>query len=354
MSAPAPSRVGYMCAYAPLPLFHAAGLVPYRILPVGAAPDRAGSLLHDNLCPHVKRVLDRALADDLPALAGTVFVHSCDAMRRLADAWRSARPGDRVAQIDLPVTVQAGGIDYLAGQLSRLGLELAAWSGHRINEEDVLAGAQRHAELARGLQELGERAAKGDLAGGRGALQALRNRSVTEPVETVLAAVQRAALQPGQGAREGVAVYLFGNVLPLPEAYDLFETCGVRIVADDLCTGDRQLVPVELTGDGDIWTRLARATLARPPCARTFVAGSPGQLGAQVAAAALGVGARGVIAHVAKFCDPYLIRLPLVREALREAGLPLLVLEGDCSLRSLGQQRTRLEAFVEMLGGSAP
>jgi benzoyl-CoA reductase/2-hydroxyglutaryl-CoA dehydratase subunit BcrC/BadD/HgdB len=39
-----------------------------------------------------------------------------------------------------------------------------------------------------------------------------------------------------------------------------------------------------------------------------------------------------------------------VREALREAGLPLLVLEGDCSLRSLGQQRTRIEAFVEMLG----
>jgi len=38
-----------------------------------------------------------------------------------------------------------------------------------------------------------------------------------------------------------------------------------------------------------------------------------------------------------------------MRAALEDKGLPLLVIEGDCTLRSLGQQRTRLEAFVEML-----
>jgi benzoyl-CoA reductase/2-hydroxyglutaryl-CoA dehydratase subunit BcrC/BadD/HgdB len=75
----------------------------------------------------------------------------------------------------------------------------------------------------------------------------------------------------------------------------------------------------------------------------------PGRLAELVVAAARASGARGVIGHVLKFCDPYLARLPAVREALREARLPLLVLEGDCSLRSLGQQRTRIEAFVEML-----
>jgi len=29
--------------------------------------------------------------------------------------------------------------------------------------------------------------------------------------------------------------------------------------------------------------------------------------------------------------------------------MPLLFLEGDCTLRSIGQQNTRIEAFVEML-----
>jgi len=42
-------------------------------------------------------------------------------------------------------------------------------------------------------------------------------------------------------------------------------------------------------------------------------------------------------------------RLPAIRSALRDAGLPLLLLEGDCAMRSMGQQKTRIEAFAEML-----
>ncbi|MGO9146767.1 MAG: 2-hydroxyacyl-CoA dehydratase, partial [Desulfomonilia bacterium] len=55
--------------------------------------------------------------------------------------------------------------------------------------------------------------------------------------------------------------------------------------------------------------------------------------------------------HTAKFCDPYLARLPYIREVFRKEGMPLLVLEGDCTMRSMGQHRTRIEAFIEMLGG---
>jgi benzoyl-CoA reductase/2-hydroxyglutaryl-CoA dehydratase subunit BcrC/BadD/HgdB len=60
-------------------------------------------------------------------------------------------------------------------------------------------------------------------------------------------------------------------------------------------------------------------------------------------------GAKGIIGHTLKFCDPYLARLPMVRDKLQGINMPLLLLEGDCSLRSIGQQRTRIEAFVEML-----
>ena len=47
--------IGFACAYTPLPLIAAAGFTPYRVLPLTEAPDRAGRLLHDNICPHVKR-----------------------------------------------------------------------------------------------------------------------------------------------------------------------------------------------------------------------------------------------------------------------------------------------------------
>ena len=70
-------KMGYACAYTPLVLVDAAGYTPYRILPMSACPDQAGQLLHDNLCPHVKRILDRAISKDLPELYGVVFMNPC-------------------------------------------------------------------------------------------------------------------------------------------------------------------------------------------------------------------------------------------------------------------------------------
>jgi benzoyl-CoA reductase/2-hydroxyglutaryl-CoA dehydratase subunit BcrC/BadD/HgdB len=353
MSEERQQRIGFSCAYTPLPLIDAAGFVPYRILPLGGAPDQAASLLHDNMCPHVKRVLDRALAADLPELSGVVFMNSCDAMRRLADAWRVARPADRTILIDLPSANDDAAVDYFAAELARLAAELSRWSGRPLSSVDIARSAACYRDLAGALSRLSERGAANTLPGGRRAFQELLNRSVTVPVGETLAEVRRLETEPDSARRPGspVPLYLFGNVLPDPEAFDLFDSCGALVVADDMCTGSRQIVPLDFDGELDGLRQIARGLLRRSACARTMEAGHPGAFAEHVVRGARDCGARGVIAHVMKFCDPYLVRLPAVREALQKAGLPLLVLEGDCTLRSLGQHRTRIEAFVEMLGG---
>lgn len=348
-------RIGFTCAYAPLPLIHAAGFVPFRILPLGDAPDQAGSLLHDNMCPHVKRVLDRALAPDLPELSGVVFVNSCDAMRRLADAWRITRPSDRTVLIDLPSTNDDGAVRYLATELERLADQLVQWAGRPMTDERVVESTRLYRDLSSRLSRLGERAARGTLPGGRRAVQEAFNRSVTMPVDDSLAEISRLEAAPDRSEPSHclLPLYLFGNVLPDPDAFDLFEACGATVATDDLCTGSRQIAPLEVDSAENVFVQIARGLLSRPACARTLDEAHPGALAAQVVSGARSSGARGVIAHVVKFCDPYLIRLPAIREALRDAGLPMLTLEGDCTLRSLGQHRTRIEAFVEMLGGGA-
>jgi len=60
---------------------------------------------------------------------------------------------------------------------------------------------------------------------------------------------------------------------------------------------------------------------------------------------------KGIIGHTLKFCDPYISRLPVVRDVMRKSGMPFLLIEGDLSLRAIEQQRTRIEAFIEMLNG---
>ncbi|MBW2457674.1 MAG: 2-hydroxyacyl-CoA dehydratase [Deltaproteobacteria bacterium] len=350
-------RIGFSCAYTPLALIQAAGFVPHRILPVTEAPDQAGTVLHDNLCPHVKRILDRALyGEDLPELAGTIFVNSCDAMRRLADAWRAVRPAERQLLLDLPVTDDDLSVRYFQSELGRMRQQLSEWAGREVTDEAIATSIEQYNELYRVLAELADRAATGTLPGGPARLQQLRNRSVTEPMNLVLAELEKLAAEAGAAPAvdaTSVPVFLFGNVLPNPEAAELFQSCGARVVHDDLCTGARQLTAVELSGSDPLHD-LAKALLRRPACARTVPESKAGSLARQVATRAEQSGARGVIAHVMKFCDPYLARLPAIRDELKSRGLPVLTLEGDCTLRSLGQHRTRIEAFVEMLQGDTP
>jgi benzoyl-CoA reductase/2-hydroxyglutaryl-CoA dehydratase subunit BcrC/BadD/HgdB len=375
--------VAYTCAYTPLALIHAAGLVPHRLIPTEAqeAPDQAGAHLHDNLCPHVKRVLDRALAGALPEnMAGVVLMGSCDTMRRLADAWRAGRPDDRVFLADLPSTTGPGAVSFFADELGRLARTLAEWSGQEATGERLAASVDLYRRLGAEVERRRRQAARGkaptqargakpmvfrelqepwlpapnqkELRGGWPALQRLLNRAVTEAPEPLLDELQR----EGEGGKpgtsnNGIPVYLFGNVMSDPEAFAMLEECGARVVGDDLCTGSRQLTALDAPPDGAVdFSWLARTTLARPPCARTLLEEEPGGLAGRLLARVEAAGARGVITHVLKFCDPYLARLPALRDALREAGVPLLVLEGDCTLRSMGQHQTRIEAFVEMLG----
>ena len=344
--------IGFTCAYTPLPLIDAAGFSPVRLLPITDAPDQAGSVLHENMCPFVKKIIDRALFGDLPAISGLVVMNSCETMRRLADAWKKVRPDDRVVLVDLPAAPSSAAVEHFSGELVRLAGILSDWAGRPVTPDAVQKSMGEYNKLVMLLRKLEGMAARGALPGGRRALQDIFNRSVSLPVDELLVEIDMVVRAGGssEGSLHGVPVYLFGNMLADPQAVEVFEKCGCRVVGDDLCSGSRQMWPIEAQAGRDPFHQLAVGLLGRPACARTM-AGLPGHIAGQVLDGVRETKARGVIAHVLKFCDPYLARLPAIREKLREEGIPMLVLEGDCTLRSLGQQRTRIEAFAETLQG---
>ncbi len=76
----------------------------------------------------------------------------------------------------------------------------------------------------------------------------------------------------------------------------------------------------------------------------------PGNIGNEIVKRAKTANAKGVIGFTLKFCDPYLARIPMIREALQNESIPFLMLEGDCTTGAMGQQQTRIEAFSEVLG----
>ncbi len=338
-------KIGFTCAYTPLPLIHAAGFTPYRIMPTGEWPDRAGQLLHDNLCPHVKRILDRAFDSDLPDLSGMVFVNSCDAMRRLADAWEIVRPDDTVIRLDLPATKDKRSISFFAGELEMVW---DALEGSKVGLDSIISSIGLYNKAARILQELEGLCRTKTLS--RAKLQEFYNRVSTGPVEDFLEFAGKEKPE-SEVIPDGVPVYLFGNVLPDPGTFSFIESCGAHITGDDLCTGARMIRKIDIDHDdpNSLFLQIAGQIINKPPCARTFSADEPIEIAKDIITGARESDARAVICHTLKFCDPYLVRLPLVRKALQDAGLPMLLLEGDCTLRSIGQHRTRIEAFIEML-----
>lgn len=345
-------HIGFTCAYTPVQLIHAAGFTPFRILPMGTAPSQAGMVLHENMCPHVKQVLDRLLAGDVPELAALVLMNSCEAMRRLADAVTASRPDIPVILIDLPSEASQEAAAYYAAQLSELLTQLNCLTQSPADTNSVVASIGKYNHLIDALNKCRKQTPYS--ASGSPSMQALYNLAVTATPEQTLDQIERRDT-PQSGQPKGVPIYLFGNLLCDPAAFEMIERAGCRILGDDLCTGVRQLTYVDLTDspglDPDPIGQLAHALLNRAPCGRTVCSDKLPHLANYITEQVTRSGAVGAIAHVMKFCDPYLARLPAVRQQLRQHKIPLLILEADGTLGSFGQQRTRIEAFVETLGG---
>lgn len=343
-------KIGFTCAYTPVPLIEAAGFSPFRIFPETKAPDQAGHLLHDNLCPHVKKVLDRALADDLPDLEGMVFINSCDSMRRLADAWHEARPDDRIILLDLPSGINNLSLDFLSKEYERLAKTLFKWNNETFSTETIKEKIATWNLLAVSVEKIEEKMSRDYFPGIAFGLQQIINTAATDSTDQALAMAQK-KLEPKEPAKAGRSpVFVFGNLLFDPKVYDLFEEWNVHVTASDFCTTSRFITPVDTMIDSNIFRSLADSYLKQTPCARTMDTTKPGNIAQKIVERAKQSNAKGVIGFTLKFCDPYLARIPMIRQALQKESIPFLTLEGDCTMGSMGQQQTRIEAFTEMLG----
>ena len=56
-----------------------------------------------------------------------------------------------------------------------------------------------------------------------------------------------------------------------------------------------------------------------------------------------------MIFHALKFCDTNAYDIPVIRDAFKERGIPVLFIDSDYTTGGIGQLRTRIEAFLEML-----
>lgn len=369
--------LGWVCTYTPEEIFATLGLESYRLYGDDRGEYAKADLeyLPVNFCPLGRACLNEGMAN--PSLTGVVLAASCHALVHLASAFRYS--GERrgkeffVHLLDLPRTPDgndaavrafASSLRAMAGRLS--SFYGAAWDDGAFSE--ALRAHQRVRRLLRELYRLRRERpedfrAAGLLevvrAAGRakkdefhpildGIVKALKgNKNGESRVDGSPAAALLAGLRR-RGSPGGPRLLVAGS--PLPFAYlDLIEELGGNIAGDDLCQGYRYCL-TEVKEGPDPFISLAGGYLERVPCPR-MLAGK--ERFSYLLSLARETGARGVIYHALKFCDASLYEYPLLRERFAEAGIPVLYLETEYRDVGLEQARTRIQAYLELLGEQA-
>jgi len=339
--------MGYICTYTPEEVIHAAGFTPVRLRTGPELPTQAEAHLQSFTCALCRSTLHQALRGDLAFLSGLVFPHTCDTLQVLADIWRGNFPDLYVATVVQPLNLGSPSArPYLIAELQRFRQDLAGFSSQLISDDSLKASIRLHNETRYLLSQLDNQRSRLTARGFYATIEA----SMVMPKEQFnpLAAELVGLLsEENNEQQKGPRLILVGPVLDDPTVLDIIDDLGAGVVGADLCTGRRYFdQPVAETEESDPIEALADRYLKRRSCPTKHSPHCP--RGEHLLALVEERRADGLVFTLQKFCDPHAFDYAIVKETLDAAGVPHLLLELEHT-PAVGQLRTRLEAFLEML-----
>lgn len=351
--------VGYFCCYVPLELLTALDLVPYRIQGSVREPiTLADSYLETIMCPFVRSCFDLALKGDYEMLSGLIVPHSCDTVQRIYDIWRVYREPKFHHFVNVPHMLEASSLEFFQREVELLGRKLEQFTGRQLSEQRLRWAIGIHNEtraLLRNLYDL--RKQDPPLISGT-AITRLLVAGMGMPVEEfndLIAGVTKEVEERGSGVSPKAArVLIYGSEVDDVAFVQLVEGSGANVVMDDLCTGSRSFWE-DVDTSIDPWQALASRYLKGIHCPRNSIQqGKDRQDDLENRFGYLkrfvqDFNVNGVVMYVIRFCDTYEMDAPDVRDYLQGIGIRSLYIEDDYSMTTIGQLRTRVQAFLEML-----
>ena len=339
-------RVGYLCSYTPVEIVSAAGLQPVRLLNADGAEGARG-FLPATVCPYLKGCFGSALTMSHGSLDGVVVALGCDGLRRVADLWSSYLPGF-VYRLDVPRHSTEAAVRFLRTQFLQLARFLAERHGLPASDDALNEAIVQYNETRRLLADLDDMRQDGLCLPAK-EMPDVIERAFGEPPSRFNPWLQEyiAQLHGPVSSDNRIPLVVAGNVLAVADRkiLQLVEEAGARVAGDNLCGGMRGALG-ETPPSKDPYEALARRYLQRVPCPR--MADLPDRF-SDLVNLCRRTGARGVLYLSQKFCDLSLHEFAALRLRLQREEIPFLLLELDSGAAALGQARTRIEAFLEML-----
>jgi benzoyl-CoA reductase/2-hydroxyglutaryl-CoA dehydratase subunit BcrC/BadD/HgdB len=339
--------IGYFCTYTPVEILHAAGFLPVRIWGGVGRAEKAYSLVPNFICPYMRLSLEGALSGEFSFLTGIVQGYTCDVACGLVNIWKDNFKMDLCHSLPLPYNDNRDARIFLRAGLHELIGKLMQ-IGKGFTDESLEESLTLYEEIRSILAWIFDRRADRGLPLSSGeVLNVVQAYFVTPPEEylDMLKGLKGNLAGAPVPTDSGIPVLISGSLIEDAQALTLIEQLGFQVVADDLCTGQRGFFPIAGQGE-DPMERLMDRIMKRFPCPSRS---HPDERVPRLLDLIRASRAKGVIFLFQKFCTPHLADHPKVSQALKDAGIPSILIEMDEAGLMEAQVTTRLETFSGML-----
>jgi len=334
--------IGYTCSYVPEELIISAGLQPYRISNVGA---NVSALTPSFVCPFASAVLENMLRlEDF--FSGFVLAHTCDPMWRLYDIMKK-KISKHLFLLRVPHdTENELSLDFFRKEILRFKEFLEENFEAKIDDTALLSSIGLCNESRNLLKSIYMLNSDGNYKISAFDRLHLVLASMWMPKAELNARI-RASTFNNSEIGGNVRLHVNGTTVYDLDLIKAIEDSGGFVASDDLCTGSRYFWS-NVEKSQDPFSALAYRYLKRTPCP------SQGPLEERLEYINLMIRefkAQGVITFTERFCDPILYDSVHIRNMLAKNGIPITVVDYENPTQEIGRIKTRVEAFIESIGG---
>jgi benzoyl-CoA reductase/2-hydroxyglutaryl-CoA dehydratase subunit BcrC/BadD/HgdB len=371
-------KVGWLCTYTPEEIIIANGFWPVRITGKEKAK-KAEGYFPINFCPFIKSSMEDLMALRYE-LSAVIVTNSCDGMRRFYDIASKYIPDLPFFMLDVPRNQNKLAVEYFAKNILKMSGFLETIRGRKMLLPELTSAQEICSEKRIHLKKLSNFFRNDQKAIGiKNYFNILISSMTEEPggfntdlksyLEYAEIQIERNQIKPliefgDKSIMQNPEVMIIGNFIDEDRLWEIFDELGCKISADDLCTSSRyfeniiqsdnfsyifgrksELPDKEISAD--ILIRdIAVRQLFKPQCMR--MANLNDKL-EEINKNIVKNKIKGIIYISQKFCDTALLFYPLLREKLNEENIPSLFIEIEHNNLSVGQIKTRIQAFLEIV-----
>ena len=351
---------GTFCVYVPDELIFAANAIATGLCGGSQFWVPGGEkILPTNTCPLIKASVGARLDRTCPFFRiADMYIGetTCDGKKK---AWEILGEDVPVHVMDLPQMKREKDIKAWAEEIKELKKVIEEFTGNKVTEESLSESIKLINNKRKALSRLYEcRKADKVPISGRDALVISQIAFYDDPARFTQM-TNKLCDELEQRIKDGISVVkegtkrilLTGTPLAVPnwKLHNIIETSGAVVVCEEMCTGTRyfeNLVDETKTTVDEQIDALANRYMGINCACFTPNTGRIDD----IIRLAKEYKVDGVIDVNLKFCSLYDVEGYTVERALKEAGIPVMGIETDYTDNDAEQLRTRIGAFIEMIG----